>query len=683
MPASACAAVVVAIALAGALQAAGEPPLAPPWVGTLRAAEAHPCLFFGADDLNRLRERVQREPYSLWLDRSRGSSVPLGPALVWALTGDEKQAAIARGELVDKTIWREPVHNYIEPSSHSFYLAAAAYDLLFAWEGLSAEDHRVIRDKLAAEAEFYLKTMDSVPGGCNYGNQRVLGASALGMCAMVLADYTGSAHTPQQWLDRALHETRRPENYWFFRPDGSFVEGYGYTTYMGCLLVPFIVAYYRNTGQDLLDDPALRAMLHWHAYFLLPDGQNPNFGTTNHISSGASLYLPFVNREFGGEMLGLYAWAARRSSNWGIHPHLHSVAIAWFDDTIAPAPEQSPPSAVFPVSEMMVMKDGWQDDLTGVWVTGKDSGWLPERYRTYSHADPTSFMFYSDRSWLVGDSGYPHWRNYSDGYGPQYHNLVLVDGQGPAQDTLADLRDAAMTPQADACTVETEYAGVTVQRLLLFAERRMLLVMDFLRGEGPHEYLYQLHTALPPDAEGVRLGARQLRWPGWDMGRTQTSDVVGWAHFAGPVQLERVPSQWLPTVAKLEPNVAFGARWFIEGPNCLLSALHAQRPGQPAVTVATRQEGVVQHLEARTDEWVLTAQARPEAGPLTDGGARVTAQALVVCRDVTGGARWVYVWGAREISLPGLQPAAIAGLSRALIVRQGDGWTVATKAEGT
>lgn len=675
--------VAAAMLALGVSSAEDTPPLRPPWTGTLPAAEVHPSLFFGAQDVPRLQERLQREPYKLWLERARGSHAPLGPALVWYLTGDVAQAAVARRDLVDKLIWREPVHQYIEPSSHHLYLAAAAYDLLHAWEGLSPDDHRAIRDKLAAEAEFYFSTMDGVPGGCNYGNQRTLGASALGMCAIVLADYTGSAHTPQQWLDRALWEIRRPENYWFFRPDGSFVEGYGYTTYLGCLLTPFTVAYYRNTGQNLLEDPALRAMLRWHAYFLLPDGDNPNFGTTNHVSRGASLFIPFVNLEFGGDMAGLYAWVARRTTNWSIHPHLYPVALAWFDDSVPPAAAQFPPSAVFPISEMMVMRDGWSDDLTGVWVTGKDSGWLENRYGTYSHADATSFMFYSGGSWLVTDSGYPHWRNYTDGYGPQYHNLVLVDGQGPAQNTLADLRDAITTPQADACTIETEYAGVAVQRLFLFAEKRMLLVMDFVQSEGPHEYLSQLHTPLPLNASGVRLGARELRWPGWEMTVKRVSDVQAWAHYAGPVQLERMPSEWLPTTEALEPNVAFGARWFIEGPNCLLWSLHAQRPGQAQVAVATRQEGVVQHLEARTGAWVLTAQARPQAGPLDDGGAQAVARALVVCRDVGGGARWVYVWGAEEFRLPGLSDAATSGLRGALIMRRGNAWDVAATAEGT
>jgi len=661
--------------------AAAAPPLDAPWDGKLPATESHPCLFFGKEDLPRLRERVQREPYRSWLAR--------GPAaLRWAISGYEAAAAQARAELVDKPILREPGHGYIEPSSHHLYYAALHYDLLFDWPGLSADDHRVIRAKLAREAEYYWDTMNSVPGGCNFGNQRTLGASALGMCALVLADYEGSAHTPAEWLQRALSETRRPENWWFFRPDGSFVEGYGYTTYMCCLLEPFTVAYYRNTGRNLLDDPTLQAMLRWHAYFLLPDGLNPNLGTTVQDSGGASLYVPFVNRELGGDMVGLYAWAAQRlAPQWRIHPHLYTLALVWFDDSIQPAPEAFPPAAVFPTSEMMAMRSGWDDDLTGLWITGKDAGWQGRYYRTYSHADPTSFFFYSGKSFLVTDGGYPHWRNYRDGYGPEYHNLVLVDGQGPTQETLGDLRDAVMSPRANAGTVETSYGGVQVRRLFLMAEQRVALIGDFLTGEGPHEYLGQIHTALPEGGDGVTMGERTVSWPGMDMVAVKPTSVRAQADFAGPVQLERLPSHWLYNVEEQVANTAFGARWMSEGPTCQLWAVHATGPNEEPVTITTSQEGAIQRLTATTREWVITAQARPTPGLLVDGGARARAQCLVVCREAgpggPGRARWLYVWGAQAMTLPGLPVDAAMALRRGLIVNGRAGWEVVPVAEGT
>ena len=123
-----------------------------------------------------------------------------------------------------------------------------AYDFLAAWPGLSAADHQQIRVKLAAEAEYYYAAMTVIKGGQNEGNQRTLGASALGICALALSEYRGSEHTPQQWLDMALAAIRGPGNFSFFRPDGMFIEGYGYTTYMGLILVPFMAAYTRLDG---------------------------------------------------------------------------------------------------------------------------------------------------------------------------------------------------------------------------------------------------------------------------------------------------------------------------------------------------------------------------------------------------------------------------------------------------
>jgi hypothetical protein len=215
---------------AATVPATSQTPLTSPWNGKVPSKETHPCLFFGPENISAVKERITREPYKSWFARAAGR-LP-DQAFVWLLTGDEKQAALARTRLLNDPIPREARHQYIEPSSHSFFCWIVAYDCLASWPGLSAEDHRKIREELANEAEFYFQAMTEIKGGQNYGNQRTLGASALGMCAFVLSGYTGSAHTPQQWLDMTLWAIKCPENFWFWRPDGMFVEGYGYTNYM-------------------------------------------------------------------------------------------------------------------------------------------------------------------------------------------------------------------------------------------------------------------------------------------------------------------------------------------------------------------------------------------------------------------------------------------------------------------
>lgn len=659
-------------------------PLAPPWTGTVPARETHPCLFFGAADVPRLRERLQREPYQSWWARRRESGDEAALAFRWLMTGDEAAAGRAREALLSKPIWREPRNQYIYSSSFGLFATVMAYDFLATWPGLSAEDHRQIRGKLAAEAEHYFAAMLVDKGGQHEGNQRTLGAAALGCCALVLAGYEGSEHTPRQWLERALTAIRAPGNFSFFRPDGMYVESYGYTVYMGLLFVPFMASYSRLSGQDLFTDPTLAAWLRYHAYFFLPDNRNINFGTTNYGGQSAVLY-PLIANRFGKEHAPLYAWVARRTYDGRLHQILTYAAIGLFDDTLAARPEALPASAVFPVSQQMVMKDGWKDDLTGVWITGKEAGWNDDWARTYSQGDAGSFVFYSGQQFLAVDAGYPHW-NGRDCYGPEFHNLVLIDGQGPTGATPGTLSDAVTDGRVDAATVTTEYAGHKSQRVFLFAEKRALLVADFLGGKGSHEYTFQLHTPVTVGKAAVTTTADTATWPGFDARNDAVSETTAAALFAGPVTLGQIPSHWRPSDNVPVENVTFGAIWRGEGATALLTALWAQQPRQSPVTMARRTEGPVQRIEARSDAWIVTAQLRATPGRLKDDAVEATTRLMVTSRELRGGRpgalRWLYVWDASALKAAGLAAKEAAGVRRGLLTWDGKRWKTAPPATG-
>jgi len=665
--------------------AADQGPLSPPWTGKVPDRETHPCLFFGQEDIPKIKERIRREPYSSWF--ARASRYSTDKAFIWLLTGDETQAAAARDQLLNDPIPREAKHQYIEPSSHSFFTWIVAYDCLASWSGLSPEDHHKIRDKLANEAEYYYQAMTEIKGGQNYGNQRTLGASALGMCALALCGYRGSAHTPRQWLDMALWAIKCPENFWFWRPDGMFVEGYGYTNYMGLILAPFMTAYTRLSGEDLFGEPTLAAWMRYQAYFYLPDGRHINFGTSNYGEGRFGILFPlFANRPFGKEYAGLYAWGARNAFGDPLHANHIVPTLALFDDQLRPEPENYPPSAVFPACEQMVMKDTWADNLTGVWITGKGAGWQPNRYSTYSHADVTSFIIYSGREFLAVDAGYTHWHG-PDCSGPESHNLVLVDGKGPAPATLGELKDAVIANRVDAATIETEYADHQVRRVFIFGEKRLLIVADFLSGKGRHDYLFQLHSSITAGKGQAAIGDRSVVWPGFDVKGEKVSPTTLNTFFAGPVKVEQIPSHWRPDDDTPIDNVAIGAKWQGEDGTVLLSALFAQQPEQPKVLVKSDYNSEFQRLEASTDNWVIRAQARPHVGPLKEGNAAATAQLLVTCRAVKNGkigeAQWVYVWGAEKLELPFLKAGAAKSLNRGLLLWDGKNWQIQAKADGT
>ena len=651
-----------------------------PWTGKLPARETHPCLFFASADIPKLKDRITRDPYKSWFARCPDK------ACIWLLTGDEKQAAAARNQLLNDPIPRERTHQYIEPSSHSFYSWVVLYDCLASWPGLSPEDHQKIRDKLAKEAEFYYQAMTEIKGGQNYGNQRSLGASALGLCALVLSDYRGSVHTPQLWLDMALWAIKCPDNFWFWRPDGMFVEGYGYTNYMGLLLVPFMSAYSRLTAEDLFGEPTLAAWLRYQGYFFLPDGRHINFGTSNQGEDRFGILFPLVaNGPAGKQNAGLYAWGARRAYGDRLHVNLIVPALALFDESLRPDAESRPASAVFPACGQMVMKDGWADNLTGIWITGKGAGWAPGFYSTYSHADVTSFVIYSGQEFLAVDSGYTHWQG-PDCSGPESHNLVMVDGKGPDANTLGKLRDAVISSRVDAATVETEYADHKVQRVFLFGEKRVLIVADFLAGKGKHDYLFQLHSPITVGKAQATIGERSAVWPGFDAIRNKVSPTTLNTFFAGQVQVKLIPSHWRPEDNTPKDNVAIGAKWEGQDGTALLSAHYAQQPTQPKVTVRSEDNLEVMRLEAQTDDWVIRAQARSHVGALTEGDAAVTARLLVTCRDVkdgkVGAMKWAYVWDAEKLQIPFLKADSAKDLRRGLLLWAGESWQIVAAADG-
>ncbi|MDH7569019.1 MAG: hypothetical protein QHJ73_05480, partial [Armatimonadota bacterium] len=242
------------------------------WQPVLPQQERHPSLFVDDSDRERMRARIAEAPYADWWARVRRTSTRAAPAFVWWLTGDEAAAQRARDDLVQKPIWRQQPEGYLEPSSHRFADYVTAYDFLAGWQGLSAADAALIRRRIAEEADHYYEALGNVAGGRNYGNQRTLAASALGLAALALCQHTGSAHAPAEWLARALYEIRRDENWWFWRPGGLYVEGLGYTTYMNLQFVPFAIAYERATGRYLLDEPRLREWLAFAAYQVQANG---------------------------------------------------------------------------------------------------------------------------------------------------------------------------------------------------------------------------------------------------------------------------------------------------------------------------------------------------------------------------------------------------------------------------
>ncbi len=533
----------------------------PLWQPQLPVKERHPSLFFDESDRARMLERTTTPPTDAWWKSFSESALRAAPAVRWWLLGDEAAARRARDDLVGNRIYREESHGYIEPSSHRLADAVLAYDVLAAWPGLTEADHRIIRDKLAAEVEYYYDTMDGVPGGCNYGNQRTLGCSAVGMAALVLCEYSGTAHTPAQWLARALHQTRRDENWWFFRPGGHFVEGLGYTSYMSSLFVPFAIAYERATGIYLFEDERLREWLTFAAYQTTAQGEYIPWGTCES-GSVLRLFAPLANQRYGRDLAPLFSWAFKWQIG-GPYSLLTAAALpVWERDVPG---EMPPASRDFGGSETVVLKEDWGHGAVSVWFAGKDPTWpLQQRYSTYSQGDAGHFVIIAWDEFLAMDSGYDHWHS-KDYYGAEFHNVLLVDGVGPQQDTAGLVSDVVTDGPVRHATVTVTYQGVTIRRTLALVRGRYVLVVDRVAAETEHDYAWQVRSACPPESPGSSLDGRAVTWPGLDAtgwralkpGRSQLTTVA--PEFA---RLAVEQGRWRPISSKPELiNQVAVARW--------------------------------------------------------------------------------------------------------------------------
>ncbi len=584
----------------------GQVPLpewGPVWQPQLPTQERHPSLFYDETDRAEMTTRLDAEPWQTWWAGIQQTGLRSTPAARWWLLRDEADAILARDNLIDHPIWREPEHGYLEPSSHRLADYVIAYDILAAWDGLTPEEHGIIRDRIAAEADHYYGVMDGVPGGCNYGNQRTLAASAMGMAALTLCEYTDSEVSPTKWLERALHEIRREENFWFFRPGGRFVEGLGYTKYMNLQFVPFAVAYERATDQYIFTDPRLREWLTFAAHQLMNSGEAVMWGTCES-TQGLGFLGVLTSERYGRDLASRFHHAFHLLENPAPRSYHVHIALAHYDPN--PPGEAPPPSHHFPESQTVVMREDWGHETTAVWFAGKDGTWpLDYRYQTYSHADVGHFVIAAWDEVLAADSGYDHWKS-REHFAAEFHNVILIDGVGPAQETPGELSNVNIDGPVRHGTVTTEYQGCAVRRTLALARGRYVIVVDQIEADQEHEYVWQVRSTCPPGSEGTQLAERAVTWPGlseleWRSlkpGRSQLTTVV--PSFC---ELTLEEGRWRPMSGKPDfINQVAHARWRAADTTALFALIPNLRDAPDVTWEAGEGDGLVVRGPGWVDE---------------------------------------------------------------------------------
>ncbi|HJN17720.1 MAG TPA: heparinase II/III family protein, partial [Armatimonadota bacterium] len=432
---------------------------------------------------------------------------------------------------------------------------AEAYDLIYNYDGLSETDHRVIRAKIANACErLYLSALES-GSGQHPGNQRTRGICALGTAAIVLAGYEDAAHTPDEWLQRALDGIRDEPNFEFWRPDGMFIEGPGYSSFTLATMMPFTRYYENASGNWLFDDPRLSNAIEYTIHITQPDGVCAAIGTTNMQNVINSLKLCVgAGSERQQQMI---RWALEE---WGSIGSGGVRELCLFDDSVQPSMAGVPTSRYYTTTQEAAMRSEWSRNAVALWFKSKDP-WLAKTHHVYSHGDVGSFVLHAYGELLAVDAGYDHWVSY-DLYPPQLHNTLLVDGEGPVNETPGTIENIIDAPYVRSADIVTEYAGIKLRRTFLLVEGEFVVIIDDIQADEEHEYEWQIHTPVSREGGEIEIDGNRASWTGFDPKADTPGKVALDVYWAGPVEVEAVEtSRWQPYGS--DPKTASYDNWAV------------------------------------------------------------------------------------------------------------------------
>lgn len=343
-------------------------------------------------------------------------------------------------------------------------LHVTAYDLLRGADYPFEDEAQVIANLADLTADFYRDWVkDQYPAVNTMTNNHASKATAaIGLAAIVLNGLDlgedDGFRDPWAWIRWAIPLLDRVIMDSLVTRDGVFGEGAPYYTYSAINHTIFLMALRRYVGVqnldaweqedgrvygDMLTRIENRRLYDWLVKIQTPDGSFPPFDDSS--PGGIALFphtAPMSNHR-------LYLWAWERQRNY---PHLpesiHQAAetIAWYDDLVQP---KSPVELGWPENVFLydggsaVFRSDWEDRdaryLIMMAEHGKAKCWGMTREGKprdgaggHDHNDPGAIHLQAYGEPLLLDSGYLGWSQHSLVYSAHNHNLVLIDGQGPA-----------------------------------------------------------------------------------------------------------------------------------------------------------------------------------------------------------------------------------------------------------
>ncbi|MCB0971979.1 MAG: heparinase II/III family protein, partial [Acidimicrobiales bacterium] len=419
-------------------------------------------------------------------------------------------------------------------TSEEIVNAATAYDLLLgAGYDLGADRAEIVRRLASVTDELRTNFVDlSTAGGVaqlHQNNHRTKSGAAMAVAAVALGGDVDD-ELARRWWDTGVDLVDDVQRHVLITGDGAYAEGPFYYRFTLQNLLPFLDAWERHLGTGswttadgltvpfLGDRPQFARTQRWMLDLTLPDG---TLAPIDDGNPGRSSYFGALPSTLPTAAAGYWRWAdtpqpLETDGNVDLGPE----AIVAYDLALAPAPPTWAPTQFYVEGGNAVFRSAWSDDATMALVLGEhDTASEFGRDRTgagrypqsHEHAEPGAFLLEAFGERLALDPGYLSFSEHDEVNRPEHHNVVLVDGAGPAdyldasfawaddpfgrppaegQATIAATLDSG---SLDAATVATAYRGATIARRFLFGDDRYLVVADAIDADPGIELTWMVH----------------------------------------------------------------------------------------------------------------------------------------------------------------------------------------------
>jgi hypothetical protein len=399
-----------------------------------------------------------------------------------------------------------------------------AYDLLRGAGELAAASASQLKLQSFA-GNLYRQSTTAVWGMTFFGsiknNHALMTAAALGMSAVVLSEATSSDanQQPANWAGAGLYHIdnvlwRDAQRQSDSTQVAGYAEGPYYAKYALLNCLPFFRALgnflpdgtqpytYKTTTRRIRNpyfDPKYTRLYHWLTAILLPDGRLPaledsyvDMGMPELALTGQAEYVKpmYFSRLSGTNMASTLA-------------QLRDVTVdmraAWLAAAVVPTPQNQPALTVLPGSGNLIYRSGNDSVATYLHLYGR-GGLAQANAGGHSQGSASSFMLHAQGQLLALDPGYLSYNDRAKVGQATHHNLVLVDGAGPAMGTAgagsptqSAIGATFHTPQLSYGEVTTAYQGATIVRKSLFVRNSYFLLADAVKASAAHAYTWQLH----------------------------------------------------------------------------------------------------------------------------------------------------------------------------------------------